>query len=129
MKDSDVPAKMRVKFPLNVLPGEVTFKVFMTDYESYAGIFTCQKLPGGTHRQSATILSRTKDIERAYIEKIRSRLTSYGVNVFDLSIINQSNCPKLDDPKVNIEINPGNQFTRKSFYMQILLSLTFLNIF
>lgn len=129
VKDSDVPAKMRVKFPLNVLPGEVTFKVFMTDYESYAGIFTCQKLPGGTHRQSATILSRTKDIERAYIEKIRSRLTSYGVNVFDLSIINQSNCPKLDDPKVNIEINPGNQFTRKSFYMQILLSLTFLNIF
>ena len=73
VKDNDIPAKMRVKFPLNVLPGDVSFKVFMTDYENYAGIFTCQKLPVGAHRQSATILSRTKDIDRAYIDKIRSR--------------------------------------------------------
>lgn len=98
---------MRVKFPLNVLPGEVVFKVFMTDYENYAGIFTCQKLPVGAHRQSATILSRTKDIDRAYVDKIRTRLTNYGVNVFDLSIISQSNCKKVDDPKINVDINPG----------------------
>lgn len=106
VKDSDIPAKMRVKFPLNVLPGSVDFKVFMTDYENYAGIFTCQKLPVGAHRQSATILSRTKDIDRAYVDKIRSRLTGYGVNVFDLSIINQSNCKMVNDPKINVEINP-----------------------
>jgi hypothetical protein len=37
--DNDLPSKMKVKFPLNVLPGEVVFKVFATDYENYAGIF------------------------------------------------------------------------------------------
>lgn len=109
VKDNDIPSKMTVKFPLNVLPGNVFFKVFMTDYENYAGIFTCQKLPVGAHRQSATILSRTKDIDRSYVEKIRNRLQAAGINIFDLSIINQSNCPKLqDDARINIEIDPGS---------------------
>lgn len=125
VKDNDVPAKMTVKFPLNVLPGDAIFKIFMTDYgernwlkrrrrllneksflENYAGIFTCQKLPI-SHRQSATILSRTKDMEKAYVDKIRSRLQGSGVDPFDLSIINQSNCPSLSrETKVNVEITP-----------------------
>lgn len=106
VKDNDVPAKMTVRFPLNVLPGDAIFKVFMTDYNNYAGIFSCQKLPI-SHRQSATILSRTKDMDRAYIDKIRTRLNNYGVDAFDLSIINQSNCPTITgETKVNIEINP-----------------------
>jgi len=106
VKDNDVPAKMTVKFPLNVLPGDAIFKIFMTDYDHYAGIFTCQKLPVA-HRQSATILSRTKDMDRAYVDKIRARLQSYGVNAFDLSIINQNNCPTLaQDTKINVDINP-----------------------
>lgn len=106
VKDNDVPAKMTVKFPLNVLPGDAIFKIFMTDYEHYAGIFTCQKLPVA-HRQSATILSRTKDMDKAYVDKIRARLQSFGVDPFDLSIINQSNCPILgQDTKINVDINP-----------------------
>jgi apolipoprotein D and lipocalin family protein len=105
--DNDIPAKMKVKFPLNVLPGNAVFKIFITDYNNYAGIFTCHPIFGGFHRQSATILSRTKDIDRAYVDKIRSRLQSYGVNPFDLSIINQSNCPKLiEDPSLNVDITP-----------------------
>lgn len=106
VKDNDVPAKMSVRFPLNVLPGEAIFKIFMTDYNNYAGIFSCQKLPVG-HRQSATILSRTKDMDRAYIEKIRTRLNSYGVDAFDLSIVSQSNCPAVSgESRINVEINP-----------------------
>ena len=106
VKDSDIPAKMTVKFPLNVLPGDAMFKIFMTDYENYAGIFTCQKLPVA-HRQSATILSRTKDMDKAYIDKIRSRLNGYGVDPFDLSIVNQGNCPSLGgETKINVDITP-----------------------
>jgi len=106
VKDVDVPAKLIAKFPLNVLPGDAIFKVFMTDYENYAGIFTCQKLPV-SHRQSATILSRSKDMDKAYVDKIRTRLNSYGVDAFDLSIINQSNCPSLSrETKINIDIRP-----------------------
>jgi apolipoprotein D and lipocalin family protein len=74
--------------------------------ESYAGIFTCQKLPVG-HRQSATILSRTKDLDKAYVDKIRSRLQNSLVDPFDLSIINQNSCPEVKDAKVNVDINPN----------------------
>lgn len=98
---------MSVRFPLNVLPGDVVFKVFMTDYEHYAGVFTCQKLPVG-HRQSATILSRTKDLDKAYIDKLRTRLQNSGVDPFDLSIIKQANCPNVNqETKINVDIDPN----------------------
>ena len=79
---------------------------FFSILEQFAGIFTCQKLPVG-HRHSATILSRSKDLERAYVDKIRTRLASYQVDPFDLSIISQSNCPKLNaEHGQNVEIDP-----------------------
>lgn len=49
--------------------GESDFTVFMTDYETYAGLFTCQKLPV-VHRQSATLLSRTRDLDKLYVDKV-----------------------------------------------------------
>lgn len=49
--------------------GESDFTIFMTDYETYAGIFTCQKLTFA-HRQSATLLSRTRDLDKLYVDKV-----------------------------------------------------------
>lgn len=66
--DNAVPAKMRVKYPLSVA-GTASFVVFMTDYEEFAGIFTCQKIPFA-HRESATILSRSKDLDKIYLDKV-----------------------------------------------------------
>lgn len=45
----------------------------MTDYTSHAVIFTCQKL-AFAHRRSATILSRTKELDKMYIDKARINL-------------------------------------------------------
>lgn len=53
--------------------GESSFTVFMTDYSTYAGLFTCQRL-AFAHRQSATILSRTKDLDKIYIDKVYNKL-------------------------------------------------------
>lgn len=104
LPDQDVPGKMTVKFPLNVA-GSSSFTVFMTDYEKYAGIFSCQKL-GFAHRRSATLLSREKILDKMYVDKMRTRLSSFLVNPFDLSIINQTGCPIIDEPKsVNIHID------------------------
>lgn len=101
----DVPAKMTVKFPLNVA-GTSSFTVFMTDYETYAGIYTCQKLPA-SNRRSATVLARQKTLDKAVIDKIRNRMSMFGVNPFDLSLIDQSHCPgSKDETNVNIDINP-----------------------
>lgn len=41
----------------------------MTDYETFAGIFTCQRL-AFAHRQSATLLSRTKDLDKMFVDKV-----------------------------------------------------------
>lgn len=49
--------------------GDADFTVFMTDYETFAGIFTCQKL-AFAHRQSATLLSRTRDLDKVYVDKV-----------------------------------------------------------
>lgn len=90
--DSAVPARMKVKFPLNVL-GKASFTVFMTDYDTFAAVYTCQGLGIG-HRDSATILSRTRTLDKVFVDKVRSRLASYNIDPFDLSIISQRNCPK-----------------------------------
>ncbi|XP_063929704.1 apolipoprotein D-like [Zophobas morio] len=99
--DEAVPGRMIVRFPLNPA-GSASYTVFMTDYDTYAGIFTCQKL-GFAHRQSATILSREKTLEQIYIDKIRSKLSASNIDPFDLSIISQKGCPKENGTNINID--------------------------
>lgn len=101
--DSGVPARMTVKFPLSVA-GKSSFTVFMTDFDTYAGIFTCQKLTFA-NRQSATILSRTRSLDKMFIDKIRSRLTNAQIDPFELSLINQKDCPRNLTAGYNININ------------------------
>ncbi|KAJ0172977.1 hypothetical protein K1T71_011153 [Dendrolimus kikuchii] len=105
--DSAVPARMRVRFPLSVA-GSASYTIMATDYTTYAAIFTCQKL-SFAHRRSATILSRSKELDKMFVDKMRSKLASFGVDPYDLSIISQSECPKLQNGTtegVDININP-----------------------
>ncbi|XP_041972492.1 apolipoprotein D-like isoform X2 [Aricia agestis] len=103
--DPSVPARMKVNFPLSVA-GSASYTVMSTDYNTYAAVFTCQKL-AFAHRRSATILSRSKELDRMYVDKMRSKLASYGVDPYDLSIISQTDCPKHEDGSgVNINIEP-----------------------
>ncbi|CAB3220644.1 unnamed protein product [Arctia plantaginis] len=104
--DPAVPARMKVRFPLSVA-GTASYTILMTDYTSHAVVFTCQKL-AFAHRRSATILSRTKELDRIYLEKMRNKLSSFGVDPYDLSIISQNDCPKhLNGTEgVNINIHP-----------------------
>ncbi|XP_044763659.1 apolipoprotein D-like isoform X2 [Coccinella septempunctata] len=90
--DLSTPAKMSVKFPLNVV-GTSRFNIITTDYDSYALIFTCQKL-AFANRQSATILSREKTLDKDVIGKLRDILSLNEIDPHDLSIISQTNCPK-----------------------------------
>lgn len=101
--DRAVPARMTVKFPLSVA-GSSSFTIFMTDYTTYAGIFTCQKLTFA-HRQSATILSRTKTLDKIYIDKLRNKLAQAQIDPYDLSIISQKKCPQNLTAGYNININ------------------------
>ncbi|GJQ78060.1 hypothetical protein Trydic_g2403 [Trypoxylus dichotomus] len=89
-----IPASMKVKFPLNF--GSASYTVFMTDYDNYAGIFTCQKL-AGSNRQSVSIISRRRDLPVVYLEKIQNRLRNFNINPYDLSIISQKNCAEETD--------------------------------
>ncbi|XP_026740599.1 apolipoprotein D-like [Trichoplusia ni] len=103
--DPAVPARMKVNFPLSVA-GSASYTVVMTDYTSHAVIFTCQKL-AFAHRRSATILSRTKDLDRIYVDKMRSKLAANGIDPYDLSIISQTECPAQNGSEgVNINIEP-----------------------
>ncbi|KAL0266674.1 UNVERIFIED_CONTAM: hypothetical protein PYX00_009158 [Menopon gallinae] len=87
-------ARMRVKFERNIIGG-ATYTVFMTDHKSYAGIFTCQELPFA-HRQSISILSKTKTLDQADLDKIHRRISSFGFDLDNLSKIKQSNCTETE---------------------------------
>lgn len=51
------------------MAGRSSFTIFLTDYEKYAGIYSCQKI-GFTHRESATLLSRSKELENIFVDKV-----------------------------------------------------------
>nr|XP_003703611.1 PREDICTED: apolipoprotein D-like isoform X1 [Megachile rotundata] len=108
--EPSTPGRMQVRFPLSVA-GSASHVVFLTDYDNYAGIFTCQKL-AFAHRQSATILSRHRELSKVYVDQIRERLSSFGVDPFDLSIVPQTGCPRNNDT-FDINVNP-NTFTSES---------------
>ncbi|XP_046681846.1 apolipoprotein D-like [Homalodisca vitripennis] len=100
----DTPAKMVVKFPLSVA-GSASYTVFATDYDTFGAIFTCQKL-AFAHRESATILSRQKTLDKMFLDKVRGKLSAFGVDPYDLSVIDQANCPgEQDKTKVDINID------------------------
>lgn len=55
--------------------GRATFEIFATDYQTYAGAFTCQDLMF-MRRQSATLLSRTRTLPRDVVQMVRARKKS-----------------------------------------------------
>ncbi|XP_059471765.1 apolipoprotein D-like [Neocloeon triangulifer] len=106
------PAAMRVKFPLSIA-GDASYIVFDTDYDTYAAVFTCQKL-AIAHRRSATILSRKKTLDSAVILKLRNKLNNFGVDPHDLSIVKQDDCRTiLAEDGLNINIDEKT-FTAQS---------------
>lgn len=61
--------------------GDADFIIFMTDYDTFAGIFTCQKL-AFAHRQSATLLSRNKDLDKMFVDKVLTLVFMDLINSF-----------------------------------------------
>ncbi|XP_031832220.2 apolipoprotein D [Nomia melanderi] len=108
--EPSIPARMQVRFPLSVA-GSASHVIFSTDYENYAGVFTCQKI-AFAHRLSATILSRHRELDKSYVDKIRQKLSNFGVDPYDLSIISQAGCPKGNNT-LDINVDP-NTFTAES---------------
>ncbi|XP_065201455.1 apolipoprotein D-like isoform X2 [Planococcus citri] len=90
LSDETKSGKLTVKFPLSVA-GTASYIVFDTDYETYAGVYSCQSLKVA-HRHTAMILSRKTTLDKPIVEKLRDRLSRDQVNPFDLSIINHDNC-------------------------------------
>ncbi|KAK4878313.1 hypothetical protein RN001_010819 [Aquatica leii] len=105
--DHSIQSRMKVKFPLNPI-GKADFTIFMTDYDSFAALYTCQGLGIG-HRDSVTILSRTRTLDQMYVDKIRTKLSSSSINPYDLSIISQKNCPKNKDGDSGLNININDE--------------------
>ncbi|CAK9823436.1 hypothetical protein ANTRET_LOCUS1784 [Anthophora retusa] len=59
-----------------------------------------------TNRQSATILSRHRELDKSYVDKLREKLSYYGVDPFDLSNISQTGCPRGNNT-LDINVDPN----------------------
>ncbi|XP_071533785.1 apolipoprotein D-like isoform X2 [Panulirus ornatus] len=102
--DGENAGKMRVKWPLN-LAGKADYIVFDTDYETYAAIYECQPFTSFAHRQSATILSRSRALNSTIIDKIKQQLKSFGIETQDFDVIDHASCIKPEDSDLRINID------------------------
>lgn len=82
---------MKISFPITAPLGDQNYQVIMTDYESYAAVWSCQRILFG-HRESAQIMSRKPTLDNAIVQKIRNRFESYGINEHYFSVVDQASC-------------------------------------
>merc|ERR1712172_353897 len=72
------PAKMIVRFPLNVL-GSSSYTVMDTDYDNHAMVCTCQDVDlffSYVHRRSCSILQRNKEEDPEITKKMKELIDS-----------------------------------------------------
>ncbi|XP_068086586.1 apolipoprotein D [Anabrus simplex] len=113
--DPTVSAEMKVDFPLNIA-GTSSYIVFDTDYTTYAGVYSCQKL-ALWYRHSASILSRTPTLDPAIIQRLRQRLDYFGVSSRGLDTIQQT-CTGF--PEDGIEVNIKSKVFKPSSAAEML---------
>jgi len=96
--DGEPSSVMKVEYPFSSPLGKQNYWVVMTDYEQYAAVWSCQRILFG-HRESAQIMSRTTDLPREVLNKIRKRFEGFGVNEHYFSLIENSKCGWKDNEK------------------------------
>jgi hypothetical protein len=82
---------MKVSYPITAPLGDQNYWVIMTDYDSYAAVWSCQRIMFG-HRESAQIMSRKPSLDPTIVQKIRKRFESFGINEHYFSVIDQGSC-------------------------------------
>ena len=82
---------MKVSYPITAPLGDQNYWVIMTDYDSYAAVWSCQRIMFG-HRESAQIMSRKPTLDIEIVRKIRKRIESFGINEHYFSVIDQGSC-------------------------------------
>ncbi|KAK8396804.1 hypothetical protein O3P69_005042 [Scylla paramamosain] len=86
----EVPGKMRIRWPTS-LTGSADFIVFDTDYETYMAVFECDRA-GLLHRRSVAILSRSRNIDVMFVNRVRRLLDAAGVSHSALEAIDHDLC-------------------------------------
>ena len=82
---------MKISFPMSAPLGDQNYQVMMTDYDSYAAVWSCQRLLFG-HRESGQIMSRKPTLDNQIVQKIRKRFESFGINEHYFSVVDQASC-------------------------------------
>jgi len=111
IEDPSNPAKMRVKWPDNIL-GSATFSVVDTDYEGYALIVECQKL-WLVSRTNAAILSREPKLAPELITKLKGKVDTLDLDSNDFSTMRHDNC--IPDGKADFDFNFDESIRKNTF--------------
>jgi lipocalin len=89
------PNKLLVHLPIKIAGVTVfmnsgQYNVLETDYNTYTVIYSCSELPLGFKKEIAWIMSRTKSLDDALVQRIMTEWKSKGVNVDQFIKIDQS---------------------------------------
>ncbi|KAF5286493.1 hypothetical protein FQR65_LT12576 [Abscondita terminalis] len=68
------------------------FIVISTDYDSFALIYACKKMPLGQRRWSAMILSRTSQMKPSTLTKLWTKLAWHRIDIYSMNRIDHEHC-------------------------------------
>lgn len=66
------------------------YDIWDTDYENYSLVYSCQLIPPFNKKiENVFILSRTKTLDSTILNKLKSKLSSNGFDLSQLSVTTQ----------------------------------------
>ncbi|XP_043190061.1 apolipoprotein D-like [Amphibalanus amphitrite] len=103
LKDNGLPGAYQASFSTNPLKSK--YVIISTDYDNYAGVFHCQHWAKLVHRRNVYVLSRTRDIEEIYIEKIRRRMLVFDLEPEQLESVSHEACTDRADSDFDVRLD------------------------
>jgi len=90
--DPSQPGLLAVSFSNTGAVGD--YRVVETDYDTYTLIFSCRDLAHIVYAEFAWILTRDPKPDPAIVQRLKTKLGSYNVDVSKFQVTNQTACPQ-----------------------------------
>jgi len=90
--NDDEQGKLLVRFAAGTPYGN--YWVIDTDYETYSLVYSCSSVVNVFHIEMAWILSREMTLDEQVAQRLKDKLSGFGVDVSKFVATNQTGCPK-----------------------------------
>ncbi|XP_005098509.1 apolipoprotein D [Aplysia californica] len=90
------PAVLSVSFRVGSRPA--LYNIIETDYSTHTLIYSCENFGSTLHVEFAWILSRTRSLNATTVQRLETKLGSFGIDTKQFLVTDQTGCSNVTAP-------------------------------